>query len=131
MAENETHDFVVVGAGSAGAVVAARLSEDPGTSVLLLEAGRDDDADEVSIPAAFPTLFKTRWDWNYRTTEQKQMYGQRVYWPRMKALGGCSSSTTRASPRRTTARTARCTWRTGATTTRSALPGSSRRCRQG
>ena len=87
----ETHDYVVVGAGSAGAVVAARLTEDPGTSVLLLEAGGEAVADEISIPAAFSSLFKTRWDWNYTTSEQKQLHARRAYWPRMKALGGCSS----------------------------------------
>lgn len=87
----ETYDYVVVGAGSAGAVIAARLSEDPGISVLLLEAGGEADVDEVSIPAAFSTMFKTKWDWNYSTSEQKQLHGRRAYWPRMKALGGCSS----------------------------------------
>ena len=87
----ETFDYVVVGAGSAGAVVAARLSEDPGTSVLLLEAGPPAEADEISVPAAFASLFKTRWDWNYSTAEQKQLHSRRAYWPRMKALGGCSS----------------------------------------
>jgi choline dehydrogenase len=87
----DTHDYVIVGAGSAGAVLAARLTEDPGTRVLLLEAGGEADADEISVPAAFSTLFKTRWDWNYQTTEQKQLHARRAYWPRMKALGGCSS----------------------------------------
>ncbi|HEU4568908.1 MAG TPA: GMC family oxidoreductase N-terminal domain-containing protein [Marmoricola sp.] len=91
MATADTHDYVIVGAGSAGAVLAARLSEDPQTSVLLLEAGPEAEADEIDIPAAFPTLFKTRWDWNYSTTEQKQLHNRRAYWPRMKALGGCSS----------------------------------------
>lgn len=87
----ETYDYIVIGSGSAGAVVAARLSEDPGRSVLLLEAGPDDDADEIRIPAAFPSLLRTKWDWNYRTTGQKQLSGRRADWPRMKALGGCSS----------------------------------------
>ena len=89
---DQSYDYVIVGAGSAGAVLAARLTEDPGTTVLLLEAGGETDgADEISIPAAFSSLFKTRWDWNYSTTEQKQLHGRRAYWPRMKALGGCSS----------------------------------------
>ena len=59
--------------------------------MLLLEAGGEDDADEIHIPAAFAALFKTRWDWNYETTEQKYLDGKTAYWPRMKALGGCSS----------------------------------------
>ncbi|KQZ68773.1 GMC family oxidoreductase [Nocardioides sp. Root151] len=87
----ETFDYVIVGAGSAGAVLANRLSEDVDTTVLLLEAGPPADADEISIPAAFATLIKTRWDWNYRTSEQKQLHNRRGDWPRMKALGGCSS----------------------------------------
>ncbi|HEX8780564.1 MAG TPA: GMC family oxidoreductase N-terminal domain-containing protein, partial [Nocardioides sp.] len=91
MTDREVFTHVVVGAGSAGAVVAARLTEDPSVSVLLLEAGGPADADEVSIPAAFANLFKTRWDWNYQTAEQKQLQSRRAYWPRMKALGGCSS----------------------------------------
>jgi choline dehydrogenase len=85
------HDYVVVGGGSAGAVLAARLSEDPNVRVLLLEAGPEAEADEISIPVAFSALFKTKWDWNYSTTEQKQLHSRRAYWPRMKALGGCSS----------------------------------------
>jgi choline dehydrogenase len=88
---HDTYDYVIVGAGSAGAVIAARLTEDPGVSVLLLEAGIEPDADEVRIPAAFSTLFKTKWDWNYSTVEQKQLNSRRAYWPRMRALGGCSS----------------------------------------
>lgn len=87
----DSYDYVIVGAGSAGAVLAARLSEDPDVSVLLLEAGGEADADEIAIPAAFAALFKTKRDWNYETTEQKQLHGRRTYWPRMKALGGCSS----------------------------------------
>jgi choline dehydrogenase len=75
----DTYDYVIVGAGSAGGVVAARLTEDPGTTVLLLEAGGEPDADEIRIPAAFSTLFKTRWDWNYETVEQKQLNSRPAY----------------------------------------------------
>jgi choline dehydrogenase len=61
-------DYVIVGGGSAGCVVAARLAEDPGTRVLLLEAGPDAGAiDEVQVPAAFSRLFRSRYDWDYVT----------------------------------------------------------------
>ena len=74
-------DYVVVGSGSAGSVVAARLTEDPSVTVLLIEAGGEDDVDEIKIPLAFSTLFKTRWDWNYQTSGQKQLNGRRAFWP--------------------------------------------------
>ncbi|WP_158884327.1 GMC family oxidoreductase [Amycolatopsis anabasis] len=90
MARPDAFDYVIVGAGSAGCVLANRLTEDPSASVLLLEAGGEDDADEIRIPAAFANLFKTKRDWNYETTEQKHL-GKSAYWPRAKMLGGCSS----------------------------------------
>ena len=90
MAE-ESFDYIVIGSGSAGGVVAARLSEDPSVSVLLLEAGPEDDDDMIHLPVGWATLFKTKWDWGYRTTPQKYLGGRRADWPRMKALGGCSS----------------------------------------
>ncbi len=88
----ERYDYVVVGSGSAGGVIAGRLTEDPSIRVLLLEAGPPDEGDDnIKIPAAFANLFKTRWDWNYQTADQKHLQGRSAYWPRMKALGGCSS----------------------------------------
>ena len=92
MLDNEsTFDYIVVGAGSAGCAVAHRLSEDPGASVLLLEAGPRDRKLEVRIPAAFPKLFKTPLDWNYSTEPQPRLAGRSLYWPRGKMLGGSSS----------------------------------------
>ena len=84
-------DYVVVGAGSAGAALAARLSEDPNVSVLLLEAGRPDRALELHVPAAFSKLFRGAYDWNYDTVPQPGLEGRTVYWPRGKTLGGSSS----------------------------------------
>ncbi len=91
MTDRESFDYIVVGAGSAGCVLANRLTEDPAVSVLLLEAGPADDADEIHIPAAWGQLLRTRWDWRYETTPQKQLGERPAFWPRMKALGGCSS----------------------------------------
>jgi choline dehydrogenase-like flavoprotein len=88
---DETFDYIVIGSGSAGGAVASRLSEDPTVTVLLLEAGPTDDDEMIKAPIGFSTLFKTKWDWNYETTSQKHLAGRRAYWPRMKALGGCSS----------------------------------------
>ncbi|WP_161883378.1 GMC family oxidoreductase [Deinococcus alpinitundrae] len=90
-ANSETVDYVVVGAGSGGCVVAARLTEDPNVRVLLLEAGVPDEAPEIGIPAAFSKLFKSPLDWNYETEAQPHLAGRRLYWPRGKMLGGSSS----------------------------------------
>ncbi|WP_439591339.1 GMC family oxidoreductase [Microbacterium sp.] len=84
-------DYVVVGAGSAGAALAARLSEDPSVTVLLLEAGAPDKALELHVPAAFSKLFRGAYDWNYDTVPQEKLEGRTVYWPRGKTLGGSSS----------------------------------------
>lgn len=84
-------DYIVVGAGSAGAALAARLSEDPSVSVLLLEAGAPDTALELHVPAAFSKLFRGRFDWDYDTVPQAQLAGRSIYWPRGKTLGGSSS----------------------------------------
>jgi choline dehydrogenase len=87
----DTHDYVIVGAGSAGCVVAGRLSEDPQARVLLLEAGGSDSAKEVRIPAAFSRLFKSDRDWNYSTEEEPHLNNRRLYWPRGKMVGGSSA----------------------------------------
>jgi choline dehydrogenase len=87
----DEHDYVVVGAGSAGCVVAARLSEDPTVSVALVEAGPEDTATEIRIPAAFPALFKTRWDWDFDSDPEPGLGYRRAYLPRGRMLGGSSS----------------------------------------
>jgi choline dehydrogenase len=87
----DTYDYIIVGAGSAGCVLAARLSENPHTRVLLLEAGGRDSPWEVRIPAAFSKLFKTAVDWDCSTEEEPHLNGRRLYWPRGKMLGGSSS----------------------------------------
>ncbi|MQY08386.1 GMC family oxidoreductase [Actinomadura macrotermitis] len=84
-------DYVVVGAGSAGAAVAARLAEDTSVRVALLEAGGPDAKQEIHIPAAFPKLFKTEYDWDYSTVKQDGLGGRELYWPRGRTLGGSSS----------------------------------------
>lgn len=84
-------DYVIVGAGSAGAALAARLSEDPSVSVLLLEAGGPDKALELHVPAAFSKLFRGPYDWGYDTVPQPALEGRTVFWPRGKTLGGSSS----------------------------------------
>jgi len=87
----ERFDVVIVGAGSAGCVLASRLSEDRGRRVLLLEAGPPDRHPYVKIPAAFPKLFGSRLDWGERSEPQEALGGRRVYLPRGRLLGGSSS----------------------------------------
>ncbi|HVV90804.1 MAG TPA: GMC family oxidoreductase N-terminal domain-containing protein, partial [Solirubrobacterales bacterium] len=85
------YDFVIVGAGSAGCVLAARLSEDPGAEVLLIEAGRRDRHPNIKIPAAFGKQFRTGLDWDFATDPEPFCDGRSLYLPRGKTLGGSSS----------------------------------------
>ncbi|WP_328914609.1 MULTISPECIES: GMC family oxidoreductase [unclassified Streptomyces] len=86
-----TARYVVVGAGSAGCVLAERLSAGCDGQVVLIEAGGPDRRPEIAIPAAFPTLFGSAVDWGYRTQPQPGLGGRRLNWPRGKTLGGSSS----------------------------------------
>jgi choline dehydrogenase-like flavoprotein len=84
-------DYIIVGAGSAGCVLAARLSEEPDVRVSLIEAGAPDTAPEIHIPAAFGKLFQSKWDWDYLTDPEPGLDFRRRYLPRGKMLGGSSS----------------------------------------
>ncbi len=84
-------DYIVVGTGSVGAVLANRLSADSAASVVVLEAGPKDKNRFIRIPAAFSKLLRSEVDWNYLTEPQKQLEGREIYWPRGKMLGGSSS----------------------------------------
>jgi len=85
------YDYIIIGAGSAGCVLASRLSQDPTVNVLLLEAGGKDTAKEIHMPVAFSKLFKGPNDWAYYTEPEGRLSNRSVYWPRGKVLGGSSS----------------------------------------
>jgi choline dehydrogenase-like flavoprotein len=85
------YDYVIVGAGSAGCVLANRLTEDPGVRVLLIEAGRRDRHPNIKIPAAFAKQFQTKLDWDLATEPEPHCDGRSLYVPRGKGLGGSSS----------------------------------------
>jgi choline dehydrogenase len=86
------YDYVIVGAGSAGCVLANRLSARPDLRVLLLEAGGADSSPLIHMPAGIARLVgNTRIDWSYHTEPEPQLLGRRLYWPRGRVLGGSSS----------------------------------------
>ncbi len=92
MREAGEADYVVMGGGSAGCVLAARLSEDPGTQVVMLEAGPWDRNPWIHIPMGFARLYVTRkFDWNYQTEGEPELNGRSVYWPRGRVVGGSGS----------------------------------------
>ncbi len=87
----QSFDYVIVGAGSAGCVLANRLSADPSVRVLLLEAGNKDRSMNIKIPAAFAKQFHTKLDWDFATDPEPHVDGRSLYIPRGKGLGGSSS----------------------------------------
>ncbi|HMA98080.1 MAG TPA: choline dehydrogenase [Wenzhouxiangella sp.] len=88
----KTYDYIIIGAGSAGCVLAHRLSADPKCRVLLLEAGPRDWNPFIHMPAGLAKLVNfTSLNWNYQTEPEPQLNNRRLYWPRGRVLGGSSS----------------------------------------
>ena len=83
-------DYIVVGAGSAGCVLANRLSEDPDCRVLLVEAGGEPDTALATIPGAAIRMWGTKLDWAFTTVPQANLFGRRIAYPRGRAVGGTS-----------------------------------------
>src|SRR5437899_6335754 len=84
-------DFIIVGAGSAGCVLANRLTADGRYSVLLLEAGPPDTYLWIHVPIGYAkTMFDARFNWCFYTEPDPGMNGRKIYWPRGKTLGGSS-----------------------------------------
>ncbi|HKJ17378.1 MAG TPA: choline dehydrogenase [Xanthomonadales bacterium] len=86
------YDIIIIGAGSAGCVLAARLSEDPGRKVLLIEAGGKDKSPFIHMPAGFTRLVRhPHLNWGYETEPQEHLNNRKLYWPRGRVLGGSSA----------------------------------------
>ena len=88
----ETFDYIIIGAGSAGCVLANRLSENPSLNILLIEAGGSDKHPYIQAPAGFLKTFDNlRFNWCYQTKEGEGVGGRKIFFPRGKVLGGSSS----------------------------------------
>src|SRR5271170_3854309 len=86
------YDYVIVGAGSAGCVLAARLSEDRDVKVCLMEAGPAADFEDLRIPVLGARANRSWLDWDYSTNDEPGCDGRRIYLPRGRVVGGCSST---------------------------------------
>ena len=86
------YDYIIIGAGSAGCVLANRLSADPKNEVLVLEAGGPDTNFNIHIPGAYSKIHKSKDDWGFWTETQENVLDRKMYLPRGKTLGGCSST---------------------------------------
>ncbi len=86
------YDYIIIGAGSAGCVLANRLSADSKNSVLVLEAGGPDNDLNIHIPGAYTKIHKSKRDWGFFTEEQVHVNNRKIYLPRGKTLGGSSST---------------------------------------
>lgn len=88
----KSYDYIIIGAGSTGCVLANRLSADPSKSVLLLEAGGRDIHPYIHMPGAYSNNHKMKHDWGFETVPQKHLNDRVIYIPRGKVMGGCSST---------------------------------------
>ena len=90
--QQQGYDYVIVGAGSSGSVIAKRLSENPNTRVCLIEAGGSDQSPRIHIPSGTITLYKSKkYSWNFYSTPQKRLNNRQIHVPRGKVVGGSSS----------------------------------------
>ena len=86
------YDYIIIGAGSAGCVLANRLSKNPAHQILLIEAGKRDKKVEIGIPGGYGNLHRSTVDWGFSTVPQEHVNNRNIYLPRGKTLGGSSST---------------------------------------